>query len=111
MALSALSTYDDVISQYRDNASWFGDNNVAKAKLFHEAVTFLKEWKPSAHEKGARGRERQEFNIALLATEQERVENWIMLNDPDRQPVRVVDYDLSDGRDTGFIADPKDRFR
>lgn len=47
MALSSTSTFDEVVSQYDDNAGYDIENSVAKAKLFVEACRILKRRRPT----------------------------------------------------------------
>jgi hypothetical protein len=76
--LSSTSTDTEVWAAYDDNASYFEDGSVAKAKAFSTAVRILLRRLPA--ESGTReGNVR--FDLATLRKELEEARDWLIAND------------------------------
>lgn len=73
MAITSSSTYDQVLAEYKDTASYFSDNDIALAKRHAIAIRFLLMDQPSSATKGANS---VSFRIDLLQKELERAEKF-----------------------------------
>lgn len=78
MALSSASTFDQVIAQYDDNASYDVNGSVSSCKLFVEACRILKRRRPTGVQ--ADGQYMQ-YTPAAITEELNTALAWLSAND------------------------------
>jgi len=77
--LSSASTRDEVDDAYDDNASWFEDASVAKARAFHTAVTILLRRSTTFASKGGAS---FSYNVEQLSKQQALAAEYIAASKP-----------------------------
>ncbi len=79
--LTSTSTDTEVIAAYDDNASWYEDASVAKARAFVTACTFLIRRIPTTWQEN---NTMAQFDPKVIGTEKEAAIDWLATNDTDR---------------------------
>ena len=97
--LSSTSTLAEIQASYDDNASWFEDNSVSKARAFATAVRMLIRRTAKRASTGGGTGEMVEMDTAQLREELKDVVEWLSANDGDRAGPSVRFVSFEDFRD------------
>ena len=81
--LTSSSTLAEVQASYDDNASYFEDNSIAKAKAFVTACRILLRRTATQMVKGSN---QVNLNVPLIEKQLEEAQEWLLARDPDFRP-------------------------
>ena len=98
--LSSSSTLAQVEAEYDDNASWFEDQSLTKAKAFVTACTILLRRLYRLQSKGANT---LGFDPERIEEQRKEAKEWLTLNDPNNlRRIRVSQASLQNNRGQGY---------
>jgi hypothetical protein len=83
MSVDSTSSLTEVQAQYDDNASYFEDNSIAKAKLFVTACRILLRRTASQMVKGSN---QVNLNVPLIEKQLKDAEEWLLARDTAFRP-------------------------
>lgn len=97
--LTSSSSLSDIQASYDNNASYFEDNSVAKARAFCTACRFLLRRMARRASTGGGTGESVEMDPSLIQGELQSAQDWLVANDSSRSGPRFIHNSFEGFRD------------